>query len=282
MGPSHHLRIEFHYRRSPIDRLLEAVALPLGALLSLRPPRREVVDEQVRALLGEVPAGFHHRIAHTALREIARLLTGGWSRLDLSPLAHLPDNFWRQDGPVLFLSMHHGQWEWLAGILDRLRPGALGVARSPAHPLGRRLLGWIRSHTGQRMAYDLDSVRAGREQLEAGGLVAFLADQRPPGASRPGTWMGRPTDVSRLPEWWGKGLNVAIWTGVLHPGRDRYVLELKAWPPERIADWDRLLDAEFLPLVRERPWEHFGFWHHRLRPRPSRRSPPSTHRHSPA
>lgn len=273
MGPSHHLRVELPYRRSSVDRLLEAVALPLGALLSLRPPRREVAEEQVRALLGEVPARFHRDIVRSALREILRLISGGWHRLDLVPLARIEDNFWRQEGPVLFLSMHHGQWEWLAGILARLRPGALGIARAPAHPLGRRLLAWIRSHTGQRMAHDFESVRAGREQLEAGGLVAFLADQRPPGASRPGTWLALPTDVSRLPEWWCRNLSVPIWTGVLHPGRDSYVLELNAWPPERIADWDRLLDSEFLPLVRERPGDHFGFWHHRLKPRPSRHSP---------
>lgn len=174
-----------------------------------------------------------------------------------------------EDGPVLFLSMHHGQWEWLAGILAHLRPGALGVARSPAHPIGRKLLDWIRNHVGQRMVYDHDSVRAGREQLQAGQLVAFLADQRPPGASRPGTWMGHAVPVSRLPEWWGEATNASIWTGVLHPGKTAYTLELKAWPTDLLPQWDRLLDQEFLPMLRSTPHDHFGLWHHRLRSRAS-------------
>ena len=140
MGPSHHLRIELPYRRSWIDRLLEAVALPLGALLSARPPRREVAEELVRTLLGAVPARFHRDIVRTALREIARLLSGGWSRLDLAPLASIPDNSWHQEGPVLFLSMHHGQWEWLAGILDRLRQGGT-IVQAAAMMTTLRMIG---------------------------------------------------------------------------------------------------------------------------------------------
>lgn len=256
-----------------MDRILEILSVVLSSLLALHPPRRNVLESQLHQLVGGIPPGFHRRILASALRESFRLLSRGWSRLDLSPLDRIPETPWKKEGPVLFLSMHHGQWEWLAGILARLRPGALGVARSPAHPAGQSLLDWIRSHVGQAMVYDLDSVRAGREQLRNGGLVAFLADQRPPGASRAGTWMGQATSVSRLPEWWSQDAAPSIWTGTLVPGRRSYTLELKAWSPGHLDQWDRLLDQEFLPLLRSHPQHHFGLWHHRLRSRSSWREP---------
>lgn len=266
--PLHHLVVELPYRRNLLDRVLEIAILPLVALFSMHPPRKDVLELQLRQLIGDIPPRFHNRIHSSALREIFRLLGRGWSRLDLSPLEDIPESPWKKaDGPVLFLSMHHGQWEWLAGILTRLRPGALCIARAPGHPLGRRLLSSIRDHVGLRMVHDLESVRAGRRQLRAGGLVAFLADQRPPGAFREGTWMGQPTRVTRLPEWWTEGRDITIWTGVLHPGRTSYTLELKAWSSDHLSRWDALLDQEFLPLLRRSPWDHFGLWHHRLKSR---------------
>lgn len=265
--PLHQIVLRLPYRRNLLDHVLEILTIPLVGILTLRPPRAEVLETQLRQLLGEAPPRFHRKITSVALREIFRLLSRGWSRLDLSPLADLPDSPWRDKGPVLFLSMHHGQWEWLAGILTRLRPDALNIARAPAHPAGRKLLAWIRNHTGLRMAHDMESVRTGRKQLRDGGLVAFLADQRPPGAFRPGTWMGQKTSVTRLPEWWAQNRDVPVWTGVLHPGKDVYTLELKAWPSECLPRWDELLDHEFLPLLRRAPWDHFGLWHHRLKPR---------------
>ena len=265
--PLHHLVVKLPYKQNRLDRLLEILSIPLAWILSIRPPRREVLETQMGQLVGEVPLGFHKAIISIALREILRLLSRGWSRLDLSPLSNIPDAPWKEDGPVLFLSMHHGQWEWLAGILTRLRPGALNIARAPGHPLGKWLLSWIRNHTGLRMVHDLESVRAGRLQLQSGGLVAFLADQRPPGAFRTGTWMGQPTTVTRLPEWWAENRTISVWTGVLHPGKASYTLELKAWPSECLPHWDALLDQEFLPLLRRFPWDHFGLWHHRLKPR---------------
>lgn len=265
--PLHHLVVDLPYRRNVLDRALEIATIPLVGFLSRHPPRREVLETQIQQLVGDIPPRFHHAILSSALREITRILLRGWSRLDLSPLERIPDSPWKTDGPVLFLSMHHGQWEWLAGILTRLRPGTLCIARAPGHPLGRRLLSTIRDHVGLRMVHDLESVRAGRRQLRAGGLVAFLADQRPPGAYREGTWMGQPTRVTRLPEWWTEGRDIPIWTGVLHPGRSSYTLELKAWSSDLLPHWDALLDQEFLPLLRCHPWDHFGLWHHRLKSR---------------
>jgi hypothetical protein len=265
--PSHSLRVVLPYHRRRRDYILESL-LPLASTVALRLlPRNGLPREQLTALGIPAPPTLERDLAFRALREILRLLRRGWNRLDLRPLQTNALDRWREPGPILFLSMHHGQWEWLAGILTKLHPGALCVARAPSHPWGRRLLDWLRGGIGLRMSYDHQSLRLGRHQLGTGGLLAFLADQRPPGVSRPGLWMGHPTLVSRLPEWWTKGNPSRIWTGVLHPGSGHYVLELKEWDSQVVLEWDLLLDQEFLPLLAHSPADHFGLWHQRLKAR---------------
>jgi len=272
----HHLSIEIPYRRNLLDRFLDGFASILASRLP-KNPRRNLARMQLERLGIPTSPDGELRLYRSALREAFRILSGGWNRLDLSALEPSRTPPWVLREPTLFLSMHHGQWEWLAGILTRLRPDTLCVARSPGHPAGRTLLHWTRSRIGLRMSHDLDSVRSGRRQLASGGMVAFLADQRPPGASRPGTWLGLPTMVSKLPEWWARDLEPRLWTGVLRPGLDSYALELDDWDPSSLPQWDRLLDQQFLPLVRSSPWEHFGLWHHRLEPRRSRRPSKRVH-----
>jgi len=265
--PQRILSIEIPYRRTHIDHVIDLIVPWIARLVGPILPRHELVLDQLEQLGITPPHRIHEKLLNNALREIFRILTNGWNRLDLSVLDQPTLAQWKDPGATLFLSMHHGQWEWLAGILTRMRPDALCIARSPHHPFGKWLLRVLRSRIGLRMVYDMESARAGKEQLGHGGLIAFLADQRPPGASRNGTWMGRPTSVTRLPEWWRSSGDIHLWTGVLHPGSTAYTLELKSWSSDCISNWDTLLDQEFFPLLQNSPWDHFGLWHHRLRTR---------------
>lgn len=266
-APLHSLRVELPFQRRKRDHFFEAL-LPLASHLALRLlPRNGLPREQLSLLGIPAPLSLEYDLTFRALREILRLVSHGWSRLDLQPLQAHSLEHWRQPGPILFLSMHHGQWEWLAGILTHLQPGTLCVARAPSHPWGRQLLDWLRTGIGLRMSYDHQSLRLGRRQLANNGLLAFLADQRPPGVSRSGRWMGHPTRVSRLPDWWTSDLPVRLWTGVLHPASDHYTLELKEWEASLLPSWDVLLDQEFRPLLTQSPADHFGLWHHRLKAR---------------
>lgn len=273
--PIQDLSIEIPYRRNLLDRVFEA-ALPLltrGILRLL--PRHALPKEQLTALGIPFPVDLDRRLLESALLEIFRILSGGWNRLDRSPLETLDLPNWKTPGPTLFLSMHHGQWEWLAAILTCLRPGALCVAKAPTHPAGRWLLHHVRDKLGLRMVHDQAAIRAAHRQLEQSGLVAFLADQRPPGSSRAGTWMGHPTLVSTLPDRWIHKTIPRIWTGVMIPSGDHYTLRLREWNASLGKEWDSLLDQEFLGLLRESPWHHFGLWHHRLKPRVLRHSSPT-------
>jgi len=188
--------------------------------------------------------------------------------LDLEPLRDL-DGIWTQSGvPTLFLSMHHGNWEWLAGILHRLRPDAIGVARSAHHPLGQGLLEFVRHFHRTPVHYDNRGFKNAHRTLARGGLVAFLPDQRPPSGSEPGVWLGQPTQVTPLPRRWSRSHRPDLWIGHLTPSSPTsYVFELYRYPPEAAEFWDRLLDFHFVPWVAQAPDLHFGFFHRRLVPR---------------
>lgn len=270
--PVRDLSIDLPFRRTPWDRSFEIVLPVLARMVRSLLPRRSLPESQLRALGIAVPPQLDTQLVTSALREIFRLLTGGWTRLDLASLEEENVSPWRSPGPILFLSMHHGQWEWLAAILTRLRPDALCVAKAPTHPAGRWLLQWVRSRLGLRMVHNLEAVRTVHRHLESSGLVAFLADQRPPGSARAGTWLGQPTVVSTLPDRWIQRTAPRLWTGVLIPSVDHYTLRLRAWDLVAANSWDGLLDQEFRDLVERSPWDHFGLWHHRLKPR----KPPAT------
>lgn len=270
--PIQDLSIEIPYGKSWMDRAF-APCLPIlvrGILPWL--PRPSLPRDQLSTLGFQAPPDLDRRLLSSALLEIFRILTGGWKRLDLSVLEDPRLAHWSSPGPILFLSMHHGQWEWLAGILTRLRPDTLCVAKAPAHPAGRWLLRQVRGRLGLRMVHDLGAIRAVHRHLDQSGLVAFLADQRPPGSSRAGVWMGQPTVVSTLPDRWIQRTHPRIWTGVLIPSEEHYTLQLREWPPDLGSTWDRLLDQEFLGPVAQSPWHHFGLWHHRLKARLTRSS----------
>lgn len=268
-----HLSIAIPYRRSWLDRIFEACLLrPLVGILLPWLPRPSLPRDQLTAVGIQAPPDLDRRLLEAALVEIFRILTGGWNRLDRTVLDPWKHSTWSTPGATLFLSMHHGQWEWLAALLTRLRPDALCVAKAPTHPAGRWLLRRLRDRLGLRMAHDLGAVRIVHRHLRAEGLVAFLADQRPPGSSRDGSWMGHPTLVSSLPDRWIQETSPRIWTGVLHPFGDHYRLELREWEKSLGSCWDLLLDQEFRSVVTQAPWHHFGLWHHRLKPRLPRRT----------
>lgn len=218
-----------------------------------------------RRVCGELPIGFSRSLFQHSVDQAALILTGGWNQFDLSPLEAL-DPSWKQEGNgAVFLSMHHGNWEWLAGILFALRRDALGVARSAHHPLGQSLLRFVRRYHRTPVFYDREGYRIAHRRLNEGGLVAFLADQRPPTHGEPGAWFGHPTLVSPLPRLWAREDLREVWVGQLVPlPHNTYQLDLIAYPASVIHQWDHILDFHFSEWVRAHPEVHFGFFHRRL------------------
>lgn len=253
--------VDLPFRATLLQRFLWVATAPLAHLCPV--PR----TQELLALAGRIgapPTNLPRHLFRNAVRESLLLLTGGWRQLDLSPLGGIPSH-WTQCGrPTLFLSMHHGNWEWLAGILHHLRRDTIGVARAAHQRPGQWLLDHVRSFHNTPVLYNQVGVRAAHKTLRLGGLVAFLADQRPPLQGEPGIWFGQPTLVSPLPRRWCQGLEPEIWVGHLLPGPTHYRLTLQRYPSEVIQLWDQLLDQTFLPLVQHSPAWHFGFFHNRL------------------
>ncbi|MEK7392688.1 MAG: hypothetical protein AAB214_08995 [Fibrobacterota bacterium] len=260
--PLETLVVDLPFRLSLTQRILLALTSPLGRWLPI--PRESEIALLAQSVLPHPPGNLPRQLFRNALRESALLLTGGWNRLDLTPLSQISSN-WTQTGrPALFLSMHHGNWEWLAGILFHLRPDCIGVARAAHQRPGQLLLEHVRRFHKTPVLYNQTGVRAAHKTLRRNGLVAFLADQRPPTQGVPGTWMGHSTQVTPLPRLWCEGITPEVWTGTLLPGRSSYQLRLQRYPAEVIAHWDLLLDQDFRPLIEATPSWHFGFFHKRL------------------
>lgn len=262
--PHHSLVLDLPFRPSLRQRLLLAAVTPLAHALPV-PRSKEIATLANR--VATVSSDLPRRLLVNAIRESILLITGGWKQLDLSSLRHLPEPWMSTGRSTLFLSMHHGNWEWLAGILHHLRSDTLGVARSAHQRPGQRLLEHVRSYHHTPVVYDQRGVRTAHKTLRQGGLVAFLADQRPPTQGEPGVWMGLPTLISPLPRFWCQGIQPDIWIGHLLPGPTHYRLTLQCHSPTAIHAWDQVLDQAFLPLARRTPEWHFGFFHNRLVPR---------------
>jgi len=261
-----HCRVVLPFRPSRAQASARFWGSTLSACLPI--PRGKEVLELARRLDPSLPPPLPRHLFRNAVEQSSLLLAGGWKSLDLTPLQDL-EAVWKQCGvPTLFLSMHHGNWEWLAGILHVLRTDTIGVARSAHHPLGQGLLQFVRHFHRTPVLYDVQGFRAAHRTLAFGGLVAFLPDQRPPSRGEPGIWLGQPTQVTPLPRRWGRTHHPDLWIGHLTPSNPTaYVLELYRYPPEVIEIWDELLDFHFIPWVRQAPHLHFGFFHRRLVPR---------------
>lgn len=261
--PLETLQVELPFRPTWKQKLLVRVLSPLGRHLPI--PREQETLRLAEALLGETPSpDLGRRLFRNAIKEAALLVTGGWNQLDLSPLDIL-SGIWKETGrPTLFLSMHHGNWEWLAGILYHLRKDSIGVARAAHQRPGQILLEHVRRYHKTPVLYNQTGTRVAHRTLRQGGLVAFLADQRPPTQGEPGVWFGSSTLVTPLPRLWCRGITPDIWTGWLLPGPSSYQLTLKRYSPTVISQWDELLDRDLLPVVRQTPDWHFGLMHRRL------------------
>lgn len=260
------LVVDLPFKPTLKQRLLVGAIAPLGHISPI--PRSAAILSLTQSAIGtpSTPA-FARQLFRNALHEAILLMTGGWNQLDLSPLEKVAGS-WKQTGrPTLFLSMHHGNWEWLAGILYHLRKDSIGVARAAHQRPGQILLEHVRQYHKTPVLYNQTGTRVAHRTLRRGGLVAFLADQRPPTQGEPGVWFGNPTLVTPLPRLWCQGITPDIWTGWLLPGPSSYQLTIKRYSPEVISQWDELLDQDFLPLVRQSPEWHFGLFHRRLVPR---------------
>ena len=264
--PLDHCRVSLPFRPTGTQRMARALAGSLARILPV--PRRKEVLQLARQVEPGLPEEFPRRLFQRAVEQSALLLAGGWENLDLGPLAELGDPWTKRDSPTLFLSMHHGNWEWLAGILHVLRSDAIGVARAAHHPLGQNLLQFVRHFHRTPVLYDREGFKAAIRTLDRGGLVAFLPDQRPPSQGEPGVWLGKPTQVTPLPRRWAESRSMDLWVGQLSPeSSTAYALELFRYPPEALEVWDQILDFHFIPWVRQSPDLHFGFFHKRLVPR---------------
>lgn len=260
--PDHSLSLDLAFRPTWKMRQQHRLVLSLGRLLPI--PRHQEILDLASTVLGDVPPNFCRTLFLNALSQACWIWQGGWHHLECPDQDSL-DPLWTTPGSsTLFLSMHHGNWEWLAGLLFHLRSDTIGVARSAHHPLGQHILRWVRSFHRTPVYYDRDAIVRASRQLHRGGLVAFLADQRPPTGGIPGNWLNQPTKVSPLPLLWSR-YSPSLWTGQLIPsGRETYHLDLHAYLHADLNYWDRLLDSDFVPWVRESPSLHFGFFHRRL------------------
>jgi lauroyl/myristoyl acyltransferase len=262
-NPLDHCHVILPFRPTATQRMARIFARLLARILPV--PRNAEILRLARKVDPSLSNEFPRKLFKQALEQSALLLTGGWRNLDLRPLAELEGPWTQRDVPVLLLSMHHGNWEWLAGILYTLRGDAIGVARAAHHPLGQRLLRFVRHFHRTPVFYDREGFKAAIRNLEHGGLVAFLPDQRPPTRGEPGVWLGQQTLVSPLPRRWAKCHKLELWVGHLSPDSSTcYALELFRYPPEALEVWDQVLDFHFIPWVRQSPDLHFGFFHKRL------------------
>jgi len=261
-----HCRVVLPFRPSRAQNLARLGAKILAGFLPV--PRRADIRSLARQVDAAIPSDLPRRLFLHAVEQASFLLTGGWKNLDLRPLGTL-EKVWRRQGvPTLFLSMHHGNWEWLSGVLHVLRPDAIGVARAAHHPLGQGLLRFVRHYHQTPVLYDVQGFKEAHRTLSKGGLVAFLPDQRPPSQGESGVWLGQPTRVTPLPRRWSRSHHPDLWIGHLTPSSPTsYTFELFRYPPEATERWDELLDFHFVPWVLQSPDLHFGFFHRRLVPR---------------
>ena len=256
--------LELPFHPTARQRTLRWFASLFARLLPI--PREDEASQLASRVVADLPPHFPRLLYRQAFEQAALLLAGGWNALDLRPLSEM-DPYWKRTGqPTLFLSMHHGNWEWLAGILHVLRSDSLGVARSAHHPAGQALLRYVRHFHKTPVLYDQDGFRRAHRLLHQGGLVAYLADQRPPTQGEAGSWFGIPCPVTPLPRRWGHGRELHLWVGQLIPSSPTsYHLDLRAFSPDQLSSWDRILDQCFFPWVSSHPELHFGFFHRRLR-----------------
>ncbi|MEN9353811.1 MAG: Bacterial lipid biosynthesis acyltransferase [Fibrobacterota bacterium] len=214
-----------------------------------------------------------HALYRTSTQELVRILRRRYHRLDQSDLKDL-----KITGPTFYLSYHFGNWEWLGGILSNLHGDFRPVTRSIRSPRAHRLVQSLRQDVGMNSMIDHQGLRGGRAALDENAMLAFLADQTPPGSSRPGVCLEHSLPVSTLPEWWAKGKSFRWITGhLISSSKDTYALSLFDLPSAHIEQWDQILDQHLCPILRTQPQHYFGWWHHRLISRIARANPAHHH-----
>lgn len=254
------LEANLPFRRDASDILSDLFSLGLGNVLARTRPRGDLALSQMRSLGVPDPESALKDLYRTSTRELVRILRGRYPRLDQSTLRGQTI-----EGPTFYLSYHLGNWEWLGGVLSNLHGDFRPVTRKIRSPTLNTLAQHLRSQVGMKSLIDHQGLRGGRTALKDGAMLAFLADQTPPGASRPGICLERQLPVSSLPEWWAKGQEFRWITGtLLSQGKESYSLRLLEIPSEQITEWDQILDRHLCPILRRSPEHYFGWWHHRL------------------
>lgn len=248
------------FRRERSDVLGDLLARCLGEALARTRPRGSLALAQMQALGVGDPKASLRELYLTSSRELVRILRGRYQRLDQSALQG-----GSIQGSTFYLSYHLGNWEWLGGVLANLHGDFRPVTRKIRSPALNRFAQQRRTEVGMNSMIDHQGLRGGRTALDEGALLAFLADQTPPGSQRPGICLEHQLPVSTLPEWWAKDRSFRWITGSLFSDDpERYRLQLYDLPSEHLADWDKILDSHFCPILRTAPQHYFGWWHHRL------------------
>lgn len=254
------LKLSLDYHRTPKDVAIDLCSSTLAQAFCIMPPRGSLALEQMRLYGIDHPEQCLKRLYRTSCRELFRIIARRFHQIDLSPLQGVQIH-----GPVLYLSYHMGNWEWLGGIFHHLHGDFRPVTRAIHSPRVHRWVQSLRQSVGMNSLVDEAGLRGGRRALEDDAFLAFLADQTPPGASRPGTCLGQALPVSPLPEWWAKGHQFRWLSGFLFPlSPTKYELIVDEFPASEISHWDDILDAYVEPILRQQPHQYFGWWHHRL------------------
>ncbi|MBI2423714.1 MAG: lysophospholipid acyltransferase family protein [Candidatus Hydrogenedentes bacterium] len=159
---------------------LENIDLAFGDSLSAAEKKRLLRGAIENMAL--VAAEFHllKKLAHLSDEEFAACVT-----------AEGLEHFRAQEGCVL-IGGHLGNWEWMAGVINRAGFKIAEVVRPLDNPLLNRVVDEHRNASG---AVTIPKDNAGREMLrllKEGYIVGLLADQSPRDNAVPVTFFGQP------------------------------------------------------------------------------------------
>jgi len=272
-------------------------ALAVGAaigMLGYRPfrIRRRVSERQIAAAFPELAAADVSAIARASYAHLGRvaaetaLLSRMQGRDVLDLFAEVSgwdvlERLLARGRGLIAVTGHIGNWE-LGGAYVAARGLQVdAVVRRMGNPLFDAYLTRTRVRLGMTVVPDRDAVRRTPRTLQAGGVVAFLADQS--GLHLASTFVpffGRPAKTPRGPAVFALRLGVPVVFGAAlrrADGRYRFLFEEipVAESGDREHDVDALVAAYTLALerrVREAPEQYF--WQHRRWKRQPEDTPP--------
>ena len=243
--------------------------------------RREVVERQVRAALGDLPPEEIQRIARASYANLGRT-TAETALLPMYDAERIIDLFegvegWSiveerlaRDKGLIVVTGHLGNWEIGGAYVAARGLSVQAVARHMENPLFDRYLTSTRERIGMAIVHDEDAVRRVPRALRNGSAVAFLVDQGAVGLAS--TWVPffkRLAKTPRGPAVFALRLGTPVVFGAVirqPSGRFRLYFEpIDTTPTGDVeADVERIVGEYTAVLeqwVRRAPEQYF--WHHR-------------------